>query len=92
MPAGRDGFIPPFMDLATLARHICCSDRAIEGWIALGLFPPPIKRLGGKRIWSWKEVEEHLARHPLTGDNPDQLADRIRRATKAAADEEDRRD
>ena len=90
MTAGRDGFIPPFMDLRTLSAHICCSESAIENWIALGQFPGPVKRLGKKKIWSWGEVESHLASHPLTGDNPDPLADRIRRATKAAADEQER--
>ena len=84
MSAGRDGFIPPFMDLATLCKHICCSDRAIEQWVASGQFPPPVKRLGDKKLWRWKDVEDHLAVQPVNGDNPDEVAERIRKVAHEA--------
>lgn len=51
---------PPFMDLATLARHICSGESTIENWVKMGQFPAP-RMQGGKRLWRWKEVEKHLA-------------------------------
>jgi hypothetical protein len=83
-PSDRPGWIPPFQDLATLALHICSGESTIENWVKLGLFPPP-KKIGGKRLWSWKEVEKHLA-----GDNSgmpaaDDLAGRITNATRRAS-------
>lgn len=77
MPVGQDGFIPPFQDLATLSRHLCCGESTIENWVRAGLLPPP-KRVGGKRLWVWKEIERHIAG---TGDpsalSTDQLAEKI---------------
>jgi hypothetical protein len=75
---------PPFQDLATLSNHISCGESTIENWVKLGLFPAP-KKIGGKRLWQWKEVERHLAGSPGTGSSlADEQADRIRAATKAA--------
>lgn len=51
---------PPFQDLATLSQHICAGESTIEHWVKQGLFPPP-KKIGGKRLWSWKDVAKHLA-------------------------------
>jgi predicted site-specific integrase-resolvase len=54
---------PPFQDLATLAQHICCAESTIENWVKVGVFPTP-RMQGGKRLWSWKEVERHaMERH-----------------------------
>lgn len=52
---------PPWQDLATLAKHICAGERTIERWVKEGVFPGPRKRVKGKNLWWWKEVEEHLA-------------------------------
>jgi hypothetical protein len=76
---------PPFQDLATLSKHICTGESTIENWVRTGVFPAP-KKVGGKRLWQWKEVERHLAK----GANPDTpcldaQAEAIRNATKAAA-------
>lgn len=71
---------PPFQDLATLAVHICASERAIENWVKMGMFPPP-KLQGGKRLWRWKDVEQHLA---AERDAAPTTADRIREATRNA--------
>jgi hypothetical protein len=51
----------------------------------MGLFPAP-KKIGGKRLWSWKEVERHVAgdgsgMQSSVGD----LAARITDATRRAA-------
>jgi predicted DNA-binding transcriptional regulator AlpA len=74
---------PPYQDIATLAEHICASESTIENWVRLGVFPEP-KKVGGKRLWSWKEVERHLAANNLTAASPDELAERIKNGTKKA--------
>ena len=51
---------PPYMDLATLSQHICAGESTIENWVKLGQFPPP-RKIGGKRLWKWEDVERHLA-------------------------------
>jgi predicted DNA-binding transcriptional regulator AlpA len=75
---------PPFMDLATLSEHICVGESTIESWVKLGQFPAP-RKIGGKRLWQWKEVERHLA--PATGTvaaSPAQQAMDITNATRRA--------
>ena len=75
---------PPFQDLATLAEHICAGESTIENWVKMGMFPKP-RMQGGKRLWRWKDVEQHLAAHadaePTT---PSDLARRITDATRTA--------
>lgn len=51
--------LPVFMDIHTLARNICTGESTIENWVRLGQFPRP-KKLNGKRLWLWKEVERHI--------------------------------
>jgi len=75
---------PPFQDLATLAEHICASERAIENWVKMGQFPPP-KLQGGKRLWRWKDVERHLAEPAdatptAASDKAREIADATRKA------------
>jgi predicted DNA-binding transcriptional regulator AlpA len=75
---------PPYQDIATLSEHICAAESTIENWIRLGLFPEP-RKVGGKRLWSWKEVEHHLAANKqLSAASPDELAERIKNGTKQA--------
>jgi predicted DNA-binding transcriptional regulator AlpA len=69
---------PPYQDLATLAEHICAGESTIENWVRLGLFPEP-KKIGGKRLWSWREVERHLVKRER---EPDPLAERVRNAAR----------
>jgi hypothetical protein len=72
---------PPYQDLATLAEHICAAESTIENWVRLGLFPE--KKVGGKRLWSLKEVEHHLAANKqLSAASPDELAERIKNGTR----------
>lgn len=75
---------PPYQDLQTLSAHICASESTIENWVKLGLFPPPTRKVGGKRLWSWREVERHLDREQQSA-SPDELAERIRNGTRQAA-------
>lgn len=84
MTEGRDGFIPPFMDIGTLAEHLCISTGTIENWVRMGYLPPS-RKVGGKRLWRWQEVERRIAPPDnLIPVSPDEQADRIRNATKAA--------
>jgi hypothetical protein len=83
MSAGRDGFIPPYQDLATLAEHLTLGESTIENWVKLGKLPPPVTR-EGKRLWRWKDVERYLARGDSIGTLSDE-AQRIREATRRAA-------
>jgi predicted DNA-binding transcriptional regulator AlpA len=76
---------PPFQDLATLAEHICAGESTIEGWVKQGLFPEP-RKIGGKRLWSWKAVEKHLAvQGEAVGTSDIALTERITNATRHAA-------
>ena len=76
---------PPFQDLQTLSEHICAGESTIENWVRMGIFPAP-KKIGGKRLWQWKEVERHLASTTdIIAASPDQQAEAIRNATRAAA-------
>jgi len=78
---------PPFQDLATLAEHICAGESTIENWVRMGLFPAP-KKIGGKRLWSWKEVERYLAPGDATAlPSKIDLTEKIRLATRSAMSE-----
>ena len=49
---------PPWQDLRTLAEHICAAESTIENWVRQGIFPPP-RKVGGKNMWRWKEVDTY---------------------------------
>lgn len=89
MAAGRDGFIPPFMDAPTLAAHLCLSVDTINTLVNTGQLPAPLLRLGHKRLWRWSEVEDRLAPQPITSNaaGPDPQAERIRENTRKALSE-----
>jgi hypothetical protein len=76
-------YIPPWMDLPTLAQHLCQSPNTIEKWAKEGIIPPP-RRPGRKRMWKWSEVDDRLT---AGKDSLDPQAERIRNATRAAASE-----
>ena len=78
---------PPYQDLATLSQHICAGESTIENWVKLGQFPPP-RKVGGKRLWKWKDVERHLAGDDVAA-SPDKLAESITNATRSAASRQD---
>jgi hypothetical protein len=75
---------PPWQDIATLSAHICAAESTIEGWVKMGLFPAP-KKVGGKRLWQWKEVERHLAANGEGVPTLDTVAERITHATRQAS-------
>lgn len=75
-------WIPPWMDMVTLCKHICCSQTTVDNWVSSGVLPPPRKR-GGKLMWKWSEVDERLT-NGRTGTSPDADAERIRDGTRRA--------
>jgi predicted DNA-binding transcriptional regulator AlpA len=76
-------YIPPWMDLPTLAQHLCQSPNTIEKWARDGIIPKP-RKPGRKLMWKWSEVDDWLT---AGKDSLDPQADRIRNATRAAASE-----
>lgn len=50
---------PPFQDLPTLAAHLCAGESTIERLVREGRFPQP-KKIGGKNVWRWSEVERFI--------------------------------
>lgn len=74
---------PPWQDKNTLAEHLSVSSNTIENWSAQGKLPPP-RKIGGRLMWKWSEVDEMLTRG---GEGPDAVAERIRNGTRAAAAE-----
>jgi hypothetical protein len=77
------------MSISTLSEHICASESAIENWVKMGVFPKP-RMQGGKRLWSWKVVERHLAGESAgASDAPSDLTGRIRDATRQALQRQD---
>ena len=55
--------IPPWVDMETLCWAICASATSVENYVAQGKLPPP-RKLGTKRMWRWKEVDDWLANGP----------------------------
>jgi hypothetical protein len=76
-------YIPPWMELAMLALHLCQSPNTIEKWAKDGIIPPP-RRPGRKLMWKWSEVDDWLT---AGKDSLDPQAERIRNATRTAASE-----
>jgi predicted site-specific integrase-resolvase len=74
---------PPWQDKETLAAHLSVSANTVENWSAQGKLPAP-RKIGGKVMWKWSEVDERLT---LVGEGPDTLAEKIRNGTRAAASE-----
>src|SRR5882672_1038788 len=79
---------PPYQDLATLAQHICAGESTIENWIAMGHFPGPKKKIGGKRLWSWAEVSKFIEGQQDSGTTD--LLGRITNATRRESSHNDR--
>lgn len=76
--------MPAYVDIARLRHHLCICDRTVDAWLKEGLLPPP-RVIKGKRLWKWAEVERRLDGGASTvPSSPDEQADRIRNATKAA--------
>ena len=72
------GSLPPWQDMATLCDNICACPDTVDAWVAKGILPPP-RKIGGKNMWKWSEVDERLTNGAA---NPETLADRIRNGTR----------
>jgi len=59
-PYGYPGFIPPWQDGATLCAHLCISEGTLDNWVRQGILPEP-RKVGGKRMWKWADVETRLS-------------------------------
>lgn len=72
------------MDAATVAAHICASASTVERWVEQGILPPPRKR-GGKLMWSWAEVDDHMKNGGQDGgsNQPGSIADAVKREREA---------
>jgi DNA-binding transcriptional MerR regulator len=52
---------PPYQGIALLSQNLDTCERTIHTWVQKGILPPPMRR-GGKRIWKWETVVEHMDR------------------------------
>jgi hypothetical protein len=76
-----DNEIPAWVDAETLSWAICASPSSIENYVAQGRLPSP-RKLGAKRLWRWKEVDEWLANGP-PNDRIGSMSDAVRREREA---------
>jgi hypothetical protein len=76
-----DDQIPPWVDMDTLCWAICSTPTSVENYVAQGKLPPP-RKLGAKRLWKWKEVEQWVANGP-PNSRIDSMADAVRREREA---------
>jgi hypothetical protein len=81
--SGRNGFIPPYQDIATLSEHTTLAPRTIEMWVKEGKLPPPCVK-GGKRLWKWKDVERYLDGNDAAVPALEDELEKIRNATRQA--------
>lgn len=72
--------IPPWQDMATLCGNICAGATTVDEWVAKGILPPP-RKIGGKLMWKWAEVDEMLT---AGGQSLDAEAERIKQNAKRA--------
>lgn len=75
---------PPWQDAPTLCAHLCISESTIDNWVRDGNLPPA-RKIGGKRMWRWSEVEQFLnAKAGIVPDDEEALARRIFNAARQA--------
>lgn len=88
----KDQFVPQWMDMPTLARHVCAHPDTIRNWVAERGFPKPSKPGGRKLMWEWSAVERWL-KNDRTEDKRSHDADveAIRNAARTIASEPRRR-
>jgi hypothetical protein len=73
--------MPPWVDMEKLCWAICTCPTSVENYVAQGKLPPP-RKLGAKRLWKWKEVEEWLA-NGAPNDRIGSISDAVRREREA---------
>jgi predicted DNA-binding transcriptional regulator AlpA len=71
--------IPAWQDIETLSWHLCISESTLEKWVREGKLPRP-RKIGGKNLWRWQDIDDHLVR---SEDDPAlSSAEAIREATR----------
>ena len=73
--------MPPWVDMDPLCWAICASPNSVENYVAQGKLPPP-RKLGAKRMWRWKEVDEWMTNGP-PNDRIESISDAVRREREA---------
>src|SRR5262245_9935178 len=58
------------VDTPWLQRHFGVTGKTIVVWARAGLLPPPLLVSRRKKLWSWAQVEAHLARRQAQGRAP----------------------
>jgi hypothetical protein len=71
--------MPPWVDMETLCWAICTCPTSVENYVAQGKLPAP-RKLGAKRLWKWKEVEEWLAGGQNNAPAMGSITDAVRKA------------
>jgi hypothetical protein len=64
------GWVPAWVDKARLCFELCLSDTGVDDWVKYGVLPPP-RKLRGKLMWKWKEVEARLENGGKPGHDPE---------------------
>lgn len=84
-------FVPPWMDMRTLSRHVCAHPNTIRNWVSERNFPRPSK-CGNKLMWQWSAVERWL-KNDHTDDKSSRDVDEeaIRNAAREIASVQRRR-
>ena len=73
--------MPPWVDMEKLCWAICTCPTSVENYVAQRKLPPP-RKLGAKRLWKWKEVEEWLA-NGAPNDRIGSISNAVRREREA---------
>lgn len=74
--ASERGHIPAWVDMNRLCREICSCPSSVDILVRDRKLPPP-KRLRGKLLWRWKDVDAWLEAEGPPGEQSDSLEARI---------------
>lgn len=75
--------IPAWVDMARLCREICSCPSSVDILVRDRKLPPP-KRLRGKFLWRWKDVDAWIEAEGPPGEESVSLEARIRDETRQA--------
>lgn len=77
---------PSFLNRASLAAELDCSESTVDEWVRRGILPKPLKFDTGAVRWSWKSVETALAALAGTVEHVDPFSAGIKHAAKATSE------
>lgn len=75
--------VPEWVDMARLCFECCTCPSTVDVWVRERLLPPP-RRVRGKLMWRWRDVDAWLASGGPPGEDSDSLEARITASTKQA--------